>query len=344
MNSRERFLRAAGCEGCDRPPVWLMRQAGRYLPEYREIRLKYGFLEMVKKPDLAVEVSLQPFKRFRMDAVILFSDILIPVAPMGIKLSFEEGRGPVLDRRVECLSDVAKLARPSVRNAFSFTFEALEELRARLGDDAALVGFVGSPWTIACYMVEGGSGEFAGALKMADEEGGTMEKLLDFLASVLSEYAVRQARSGCDAIQIFDTWGGLLSEQRYTELVLPRVASICRAVREAGAVPILYIRESERMLGVMRDSGAQVVSLGSGASIAKAREFLGEKIATQGNLDPEKLLSSPASVVEATESMLLEANASKGHIMNLGHGVLPQTRPDCVKAFVDTVKAVNRES
>ena len=338
MNSRERFLAAARCEAHDRPPVWLMRQAGRYLPEYRGLREKYGFLEMVKRPELAVEVSLQPWRRFGVDAVILFSDILIPVSAMGVRLSFEEGRGPVLDRRVRSSSDIAKLARPHVRTQLSFTLEAIEALRHEVGDEAALVGFVGSPWTMACYMTEGGSGEFAGALSMARDRIGDATALMDFLADVLSEYAVAQARAGCDAVQIFDTWGGLLESAEYVDLVLPQVKRICDAVRGAGSIPIFFVRESDKLLEAMRDSGAQVAGLGPNASLSRAWEVLGPGIATQGNIDPEKLLSSPASVVKETEGLLSAIAKRPGHIVNLGHGVLPRTRPDCVKALVDTVK------
>ena len=337
MNPRERFLAAARGEPHDRPPVWLMRQAGRYLPEYRELREKYGFLEMVRKPELAVEVSLQPWRRFGVDAVILFSDILIPVSAMGVRLSFEEGTGPLLDRTVESVSDIARLARPHVRTQLSFTTEAIEALRQEVGDEAALLGFVGSPWTIACYMTEGGSGEFNRALSMA-RGGGEMVSLLDFLSDALSEYAVAQARAGCDAVQVFDTWAGLLEPGEYAELVLPRVKRICDSISEAGAVPILFIRESARLLEAMRDSGAQVASLGPRTDLPRAWEILGEKMATQGNIDPEKLLASPASVVGETEALLSAISKRHGHIVNLGHGVLPKTRPDCVKAFVDTVK------
>ena len=319
-----------------------MRQAGRYLPEYRELREKFAFLDMVRRPDLAVEVSLQPWARFGMDAVILFSDILIPLPAMGVRLAFEEGVGPVLDRKIRTAADVAGLARPRVRTSLPFTLEAIEALRHRVGDEAALVGFVGAPWTLACYMTEGKSGDFAAAVAMARDGRQVLTALLDVVTDVLTEYAVQQAHAGCDAIQIFDTWGGLLSPDDYADLALPRVQKICAAVREAGAVSILFIRESEKHLAAMRASGAEVASLGSSTDLAGAWATLGDAVATQGNIHPEALLRSPASVVEHTEELLAVVGNRPGHIVNLGHGVLPQTRPDCVKALVDAVKSFIR--
>lgn len=338
MNSRDRFLKAAGCCPCDRPPVWLMRQAGRYLPEYREIREKYSFLEMCKKPDLAFEVSMQPWRRFEMDAVIFFSDILIPATGMGLKLEFEEGAGPKFDRKIESISDVNGLARPHIRRAFPYTFETLNNLRHELGEKAALLGFVGAPWTLSCYLTEGGSGDFGAAKEMASNKDPALIKLLEILTDVIAEYAVEQVRSGADAVQIFDTWGGLLAHGLYSEIAADGVKKICVAIKGAGAVPILFVRDSEKLLNEMRSLDASVISIGSHTSLSEAWRILGDSIATQGNMDPEVLLGSPASVTNRTKEFLKTAGTRSGHIVNLGHGVLPKTRPDSVKAFVDTVK------
>ena len=345
MNSRERFLAAAACQPVDRMPVWLMRQAGRYLPEYRELREKYSFVEMSERPELAIEISLQPLCRFDMDAVIFFSDILTPLKAFGITLSFEEGSGPKLDRKISTEQEVDALstpAAPAIRRQIPFALTILEELRMQLREEKALLGFVGAPWTIACYMIEGGSGGFTEAVRMAEgalnHDRGTLEKLLDRITDLISLYAVEQVRAGADAVQIFDTWAGLLEPKCYAELALPRIKKICAAIESAGGIPIYFIKESEKHLGTMKDSGAKVVSLGSGTDLTKAWEFLGRNVATQGNLDPEILLGSAASVVSATQRLLDVAGKRPGHIMNLGHGILKGTKPECVQAFVETVK------
>lgn len=338
MNSRERFLAACACKDVDRFPVWLMRQAGRYLPEYREIREKYSFLEMCKRPDLAVEVSLQPLRRFGMDAVIFFSDILTIAQVYGFGLRFEEGKGPILDKRISSGKDVDALIAPHVRRSLSFALEALETLRHELKGETALLGFVGAPWTLACYMIEGGSGDFARALDLMKSDRLAVERLFDILTTTISDYAVEQIRAGADAVQIFDTWGGLLDASLYRECVLPRIRRISDAIRGVGGVPIFFVRDSEKLLSVMNESGAQVVGLGTNTDLPTAWECLGNKIATQGNLNPEVLLGSAASVVSETEKLIQKLKGRRGHIVNLGHGVLPAAKPDCVKAMVDTVK------
>lgn len=337
MNARDRFLAAARCTVHDRPPVWLMRQAGRYLPEYRELREKYEYLEILCHPELAMEASLQPWTRFGMDAVVLFSDILVPVRAMGVRFSFDEGTGPRLDRRISSDADVSTLVRPRVRTSLAHALEALEMVRHRVREDAAVIGSIGAPWTLACYLTEGGSGSFATAAAMARERPDALMVLLDFVTDVLADYAAEQVRSGADAIQIFDTWGGLLEACRYAELALPRVRRICEAVSSVGGIPILFIRESDRLLEAMRDSGAQVASLGVQTQLARAWEVLGEGVATQGNIDPEILMRSPAAVVAETKRLLEEIRGRPGHIVNLGHGVPPGARVECVKAMVETV-------
>lgn len=315
-----------------------MRQAGRYLPEYRELREKYSFLEMCKKPDVAFEVSMQPWRRFEMDAVIFFSDILIPATGMGLKLEFEEGVGPKFDRKIESISDVNSLARPHIRRTFPYTFETLSNLRHELGEKAALLGFVGAPWTLSCYLTEGGSGDFGAAKNMAAKKDPALLRLLEMLTDLISEYAIEQVRSGADAVQIFDTWGGLLTPALYSEIAADGVKKICGAIKGAGAVPILFVRDSEKLLPEIRNLGAAVVSIGSHTNLSDAWNILGDSIATQGNLDPEILLGSPASVISKTKEFLKTAGARPGHIVNLGHGVLPKTRPESVGAFVNTVK------
>ncbi|MFH0799000.1 MAG: uroporphyrinogen decarboxylase [Pseudomonadota bacterium] len=341
MNPRERFLAACSCQTGDRPPVWLMRQAGRYLPEYCEIREKYSFVEMCRSPGLAVEISLQPWRRFRMDAVIFFSDILIPAQAMGMRLDFEEGKGPVLDRKITSASDIDSLSSPHIRRTLSFSLETIAALKAEVGDEAAILGFVGAPWTIACYMIEGGSGDFSSAVSMAQANRKLLNHLLDRITGTITEYAVEQVRAGADCVQIFDTWAGILDAELYMELAVPRIRGICEAVSKAGGVPILFIKDSEKLLDAMNESGAQVLSVGPRTDLTKAWQIFGKEKATQGNLDPEILLGSPASVVAATLKLLETVKDRPGHIVNLGHGVQQKTKPECVKAMVDTVKASN---
>ncbi len=338
MTSRERFLKACRCEPVDHPPVWLMRQAGRYLPEYRELRSKFNFLTMCGRPDLAVEISLQPWRRFHMDAVIVFSDILLPAAAMGPKLRIEEGEGPRFEYAVRHQRDVDRLTIPHVRRVLAPTLEAIQELRWKLGDDTALLGFVGSPWTLAAYLVEGGGGDFSTLLSMREQEPKLMVTLLDKLTEVIVAYAREQARAGADAVQIFDTWGGLLAPQAYREFVVPRLKTIADAIREGGAVPILFIRQSESLFDEMLESGVRVVSIGPGSNLVTALARTKGRIAVQGNLDSE-ILTRPAHVVrEATKRMLEETHHANGYIANLGHGVLQTTPVESVAAFVETVK------
>lgn len=338
MTSRERFLKACRCEAVDRPPVWLMRQAGRYLPEYRELRAKYDFMTMCTRPDLAVEVSLQPWRRFSMDAVIVFSDILLPAAAMGPKLRVEEGEGPRFEYAIRTERDLNRLVVPHIRRQLAPTLESLAELRCKLQEETALIGFIGSPWTVAAYLVEGGSGDFATILKMKEENPKLLEALIIKLTEVLSAYAVEQVRAGADAIQVFDTWGALLTPADYRRLVVPRIREIIQAVHGVGGTSILFVRQSERLLDDMVESGAHVVSIGSTTDLGATLKRAQGNFAVQGNLDPETL-TRPAQIVrDATRAMLESTRGGRGYIANLGHGVLPKTPIESVKAFVETVQ------
>ncbi|MBI4211419.1 MAG: uroporphyrinogen decarboxylase [Deltaproteobacteria bacterium] len=342
MNPRERFLKACrGAADIDRPPVWLMRQAGRYLPEYREIREKYDFLAMCQRSDLAVEVSLQPWRRFRMDAVIVFSDILLIPAAMGVRLSFEKNHGPVFDRPCRSRAELERYEIPNIRRSLAPTLDALETLRSELRDDAALLGFAGAPWTVAAYLVEGGSGDFSAIRKLLHEDPTFVEELLGLVTHATKLYVIEQIRSGADAIQLFDSWGGMLSPEEFRRFSLPSIKTLVAAIREAGASPIVFVRDSEKLFDAMLESGADVLSVGPtvdlGEAIAKAKG----KVALQGNLDPETLFRTPHVVSEETKKMLAKVGGTPGYIANLGHGVLPQTRPESVGAFVETVKNFN---
>lgn len=338
MNSRERFIAACRREQVDRHPVWLMRQAGRYLPEYREIREKYDLLTMFKKPDLIFEVSLQPWRRFEMDAVIVFSDILLPLQAMGVKLEFEEGSGPRLGTKILSDRDVKDLSIPNVRLSFSYLLDALQNISHELKDEIALLGFIGAPWTLACYLIEGGSGDFTSATKLLRESPGTVASLMEKLTTVVTPLAIEQIRSGAAAVQIFDTWGGLLDVESYRRYAVPHLKKVVEAVHRAGAPAILFVRRSLALIEPMIETGADVVSVGPDIDLREALKIAGPRCAIQGNLDPEVLLRSPSMVEMETRTMLEAAGKNMGYIANLGHGVMPGTPPESVGAFVGTVK------
>src|SRR3989338_5051088 len=318
MNGRERFLRACRCEEVDRPPVWLMRQAGRYLPEYRDLRGKYSFLEACRNVDVIQEISLQPWRRFQMDAVIVFADILLPVATMGPKLTFEAGHGPQFSFPIRSLKDVENLATSSAKRTLEPTLTALEHLRSELKGGAALIGFVGAPWTIAAYMVEGGSGEFSRMLKLAEEEPKTVEMLIEKITDILVIAVKEQVRSGADLIQIFDSWGGLLSQDFYKRFSLPSITRLIDVIHDEGGLATHFVRDSEHLLPLMLTGNADVISIGPDTHLREALEFAKGKKAIQGNLNPEKLLLPPHLVCEETTEMLQAAQGFRGYIANLG--------------------------
>lgn len=322
----------------DRPPVWLMRQAGRYLSEYRQLREKYDFLTSCTTPEVAIEISLQPWRRFKMDAVIVFSDILLPAAAMGSKLSFEKGVGPKFDCAVRTQRDIDRLQIPDPEEMLAPTLQALSLLRRELGDKAALIGFIGAPWTIAAYLVQGGSGDFQVFLQMAEKEPILLQSLLKKLTDLLFPYAEAQVRAGADAIQIFDTWGGLLNPADYAEMSLPSVIKICKGIASSGAHSILFVRDSDQLIETMLESRADVVSVGPTLPLRRTHEKIQKRAALQGNLDPEVLLSPSDIVRKKTAAMLASVAGCRGYIANLGHGVLPETSPDAVAAFVETVQ------
>jgi uroporphyrinogen decarboxylase len=316
-----------------------MRQAGRYLPEYRELREKYEFLSICRDKSLIIEASLQPWQRFKMDAVIVFSDILLSASAMGPKIEFRENTGPKLEYPVQTKKDLDRLRIPNVRLSFPFLLDAMQDLKQKLNDDAALIGFAGAPWTIAAYMIEGESSDFKKAKQLMKESPEFVCELMNKITPVLSQLAVEQVRSGADVVQIFDTWGGLLSPQEYRQYELPLIQRITSEVLKLGAPVILYVKDSANLLNEMIDSGASVLGIGSGTDIKDAIAKIGAKAAIQGNLNAEILLCSPSIVSEETQRLLDEVSGKPGFILNLGHGVLPDTPLESVRAFVETAKS-----
>lgn len=331
-----RFLDACRARPVDRPPVWMMRQAGRYLPEYREVRQGVSFMELCRSVDLATEVSLQPFRRFSPDAVIFFSDILVPVAAMGARVEFGDA-GPDLPEPVRDAAAVARLARFDPGSEIAFTGEILSRIRSEVAGRAAVLGFCGAPWTLASYLVEGGGSKSFAAIKtMMGREPATLRRLLDLLADVVSDVLSFQLASGADAVQVFDTWAGELAREDYREWALPAAARAIAGIRRAGAPVILYINGCGHLIEAMAESGADVLSIDWRLPLSEARRRLPGK-PLQGNLDPGLLLGEPAEVARRTRAML-EETGGQAHVVNLGHGILPGARLECVEAFFEAAR------
>jgi uroporphyrinogen decarboxylase len=329
--SARRFLDACHGNPVDRPPVWMMRQAGRYLPEYRDVRRRVSFLELCRSAELATEVSLQPFRRFAPDGVIFFSDILVPVAAMGARVEFGDG-GPELPEPVRDAAAVNRLRRFDPSAAIGFTGEILAALRREVGDAAAVLGFCGAPWTLASYLVEGGgSRSFAVIKEMMGRAPETLGRLLALLADVVAEVLSYQIASGAGAVQLFDTWAGELTREDYRAWALPAASRAIAAIRRAGAPVILYVNGCGHLLEAMAETGADVLSIDWRTPLAEARRRLPGR-PLQGNLDPGLLLSTPETVARRTRAAIAETGGV-GHVVNLGHGVLPGSRLDCVEAF-----------
>jgi uroporphyrinogen decarboxylase len=340
MTAPERFLAACKRMPVDRTPVWMMRQAGRYLPEYRAVRSRVDFLTLCKSPDLACEVSLQPIERFGMDACVIFSDIMMAVEAMGASVSFGDG-GPHIDEPIRSMVDVDRLRVRNPNESLAFATEALRRTREALHDRAALVGFVGGPFTLASYLVEGGPSKSFAALKMMlYAESSVAHALLAKLAEFCSAYAAAQVRAGAQAVQVFDTWAGELSPAAYEEFALPYQAKVVRAIREAGVPAIIFVNGCGGKLDLIARSGADVVSVDWRIGMREARERLGPQFAVQGNVDPAVLLSSPL-VVNAAAREAMDAAGPIGHILNLGHGVLPPTPIECARAFVEAPRVAS---
>ena len=335
--SRARFLDASFGRPVDRPPVWMMRQAGRYLPEYRAVREKVSFLELCRTPDLAVEVSLQPFRRFRPDGVIFFSDILIPVAAMGARVDFGDG-GPELPEPVRAAGEVTRLHRFDPSREIAFTGKILAALAREIGDAAALLGFSGAPWTLASYLVEGGTSRtFAGIKQLMGNDPATLHRLLDLLADVVADVLSFQIESGARAVQLFDTWAGELTVRDYRAWALPAAARAISRIRTNGAPVILFVNGCAHLIEAMAESGADVLSVDWRVPLSEARRRV-PRLALQGNLDPGILLGPPEEVAARTGDLVAETGG-RAHIVNLGHGVLPPTPLESVQAFFDAVRS-----
>jgi uroporphyrinogen decarboxylase len=334
ISRKELFLRACRCEPIPRLPVWMMRQAGRYLSEYREIRAKHSFLQVCKTPELAVEVSLQPFRRLGVDAIIIFSDILIPAEAMGLPLELEDA-GPNLPQPVRTEADVKKLHTFDPEEKTGFLMEALRRTARYVGPDVPVLGFAASPWTLACYMVEGRTKEgFASVKSFLYHEPGVFRELLHRIGQATIPYLKAQIQAGVSAVQLFDTWCGELNLRDYTEFVLPAVQEVISGLGQS--VPVIYYtKASHHLLPSIVKSGAAVLSVDWRVPLSELRRLAGPRVAIQGNLDPAVLFGPPEKIRQTTLDVAAELDGV-GHILNLGHGILQHTPVENAQLFITT--------
>jgi uroporphyrinogen decarboxylase len=339
--SNHRFLRALWRQPIDRTPVWMMRQAGRYLPEYRATRERAGnFMTLCKTPELACEVTLQPLARFKLDAAILFSDILTVPDAMGLGLQVLEGKGPVFDRTVRTAAEVARLGVPDPEKELRYVMDAVRTIKSALSGSVPLIGFAGSPWTLATYMVEGQGGhDFERVKALAYQEPETMDALLQKLSAAVGLYLESQIRAGADAVMLFDTWGGVLSPAAFERFSLGPMSHIVRhlAASSPQTPIILFTKNGGQHLEAMADTGATALGLDWTTDLGAARRRVGDRVALQGNLDPCILLTNPDRIRGEVQSVLRSYGKGTGHVFNLGHGILPQVPPANAAAMIEAV-------
>ncbi len=339
----DRFLRALLREPVDVTPVWMMRQAGRYLPEYRATRARAGsFMELCKSPQLACEVTLQPLERFPLDAAILFSDILTIPDAMGLGLHFAEGEGPRFEHPVRCAADIDKLGVPDPELELKYVMDAVRTIRRELHGRVPLIGFSGSPWTLATYMVEGGSSkEYAHVKGMLYDRPELMHALLDTLAQTVTAYLNAQIAAGAQAVMVFDTWGGILTPRDYREFSLRYMAQIVAGLtREADGrrVPVvLFTKGGGAWLEAMADTGCDALGVDWTLDLGDARRRVGDRVALQGNMDPAVLYASPERIRQEVAAILKSYGRGSGHVFNLGHGIHQHVDPQRAAAFIEAV-------
>lgn len=345
----DRFLRALLKQPVDMTPVWMMRQAGRYLPEYKATRAKAGsFMQLCTNPELACEVTLQPLRRFELDAAILFSDILTVPDAMGCGLYFGEGEGPKFHKPVRTEADVNALPVINAERDLPYVMDAVKLIRRELNGAVPLIGFSGSPWTVATYMVEGGgSKDFAIIKKMMMAQPAVLHALLDKVALSVIDYLNAQIRAGAQAVQIFDTWGGVLSPHAYREFSLRYMQKIIAGLikeNEGRRVPVIvFTKNGGLWLESIAAIGADCVGLDWTIDIGDARKRIGDKVSLQGNMDPSVLYAPPARIRDEVALILQQYGKGSGHVFNLGHGIHQHVDPDHAKAFIDSVHELSAQ-
>lgn len=332
----DRFLRACRRQPVDRTPIWIMRQAGRYLPEYRELRRRVDFLDLCRTPDLAAEVTLQPLRRFPLDAAILFSDILLPLDAFGIGMTFSPG--PKIADPIRSRAQVDALAAQPAAEVVPFVAEAVRLLRRELEGKVPLIGFCGAPFTLAAYLVQGEGKEGFGAVKrMMFAEPATLEALLEKLAAAMVDYLRLQVHAGVQAVQVFDSWAGILGAADYGRFALPYVKQVVEGVRSLGVPIIYFVNGAPHLLEAAAGAGSHVLGVCWRTPLDEVARRVGPGMALQGNLDPHVLFSDAATIRARSADVLRRMAGRPGHIMNLGHGILPDTPIASVEALIDAV-------
>ncbi len=335
MTSRERFLRACRGQPVDRPPVWMMRQAGRTLPEYLEIRKKHTFWEICRTPELAAEVTVQPVQRFPVDAAIIFSDILTIPASLGLDVSFSNGI--TISPVVRTEADLNRLHWPDMATELDFVGKAIEHTRRKVGSDFPVLGFSGAPYTLACYMAQGSGAKYFHRIKaLMYSQPDVFHRLMEKLSLAVATYLEMQIQASADAVQLFDSWAGDLSPDNFRTFVLPHLKTLIERIRETGVPVIYFVNGIGNLLEPVRESGADVISVDWRIPLAAARGRLGSGYPVQGNLDPAALFDSPENIRTRVFSMLNESGGT-GHIVNLGHGLMPDTPISGIRTFVTSV-------
>ena len=337
MIKNDLYLRALRGETVERPPVWMMRQAGRYLPEFMAIKEKYDFFTRCRTPELASEITVQPIRRYGMDAAILFSDILVIPQAMNIEVEMKPNFGPYLPKPIRTAKDVTNVIIPDVNDSLAYVMEAIKATKELLNNDIPLIGFAGSPWTILCYCVQGqGSKNFDKAKQFCFTEPVAAHQLLQKITDTTIAYLKAKVKAGCNAVQIFDSWGGMLSPVDYQEFSWQYINQIIEALKDDAPV-IAFGKGCWFALGEMANSSASALGIDWTCSPEKARELTGGKITLQGNFDPSRLLSPPETI-KTMVSQMIDYFGKDKYIVNLGHGILPNIPLDHAKAFIDAVK------
>ena len=338
MNARQRFLAACRAQPVDRPPVWVMRQAGRHLPEYRALKQTYSFHQLVQTPELATEVTLQPIRRYGMDAAILFSDILVIPEALGQDYHFREQGGIEMAFKLETDDDVKRLEAGSISHKLNYVAQAIKMLRGELGEERALIGFGGSPWTLATYMIEGQSSrDYARSRQWYYAHRERFDALIDTITEALIGYFTMQIKAGVDAIQIFDSWGGVLPAHHFQAASLDAIAKIVAAIKPKVPV-IVFSKGMHEHTEALASTGADVLGVSWTTSLRGVRDALPEHVGVQGNLDPVVLNTTEAIVERETLQLLESMRGTRGFIFNLGHGIQPAAKPENVSRMVDTIK------
>jgi uroporphyrinogen decarboxylase len=345
VSAATRFLQACRREPTDCTPVWIMRQAGRYLPEYRALRADHGFLELCKTPALAAEVTLMPVERFPVDAAILFADILLVLEPMGVGLEFAKGDGPVIHRPVRTRADVDALERVAAKDALGYVLETVRLVRERLAGRVPLIGFAGAPFTLASYVIEGGgSRQYRHTKTLMYADPAAWHRLMERLSETIVDYLRSQVAAGAQAVQLFDSWVGCLGPDDYRTYVLPHMRATFRALADTNVPVIHFGTGTAALLELVREAGGDVIGLDWHVDLADAWARVGHDVAVQGNLDPVALFAPPAEIRRRVAHILSRAAGRPGHVFNLGHGVLPETPLEHVGVVIDAVHELSARS